>query len=150
MVLNDPNTDVEGLDELNAYLDGLPDRILEGVTATGQAIAEMMKGTAVMLCPVAQEDGGRLRQSIESFVEVAPESMEAGAGTSVEYGGFVEYGTGLRGASDSGGYPLPAGISYNMSWLGMMAQPYLRPSLYDNEAEILESITSGVVVGVQK
>ena len=136
--------------QLYDYLDGMPEKVKDNVAASMQAIAELMKGTAVMRCPVALEEGGRLRGSLESFVEAEPEKITGGVGTSVEYGGFVEFGTGLRGQQNPGRYKEPEGIVRNQSWPGMAAQPYLRPALYDNEVIIRESIATGVIQGVQK
>jgi len=145
----DGDDNIEGLDELDSYLDGVKDRVGDYVASSLFSISELMKTTAVMLCPVALEDGGRLRQSIETFVDIGHESSEGGIGTSVHYAAYNEFGTGLRGSQDSGGYPEPDGLTYNLSWPGMAAQPFLRPALYDNEQDIIQSIVDGVVHGVQ-
>lgn len=42
-----------------------------------------------------------------------------------DHAGYVEFGTGRRGAGSSGAGP----FSYNLNWPGMRAQPYMRPAL---------------------
>lgn len=41
------------------------------------------------------------------------------------HAGYVEFGTGIRGAESAGAGP----YSYSATWPGMPAQPYLRPAL---------------------
>lgn len=79
-------------------------------------------------CPVRKDPkakvGGRLRGSIS--VEFSNNGFAAKVGTNVYYAAFVEFGTGVRGASSSVLY-LPDSWKYG-SRPGQSAQPYLYPA----------------------
>jgi len=49
------------------------------------------------------------------------------------YAGYVEFGTGRRGAASPGAGPFP----YRQSWPGMAAQPYCRPALDIGRSQVL-------------
>ena len=80
-------------------------------------------------------DTGNLRDSIQ-----VSESSDDGSRVSVDvytdvpYAGYVEYGTGQRGAASPGAGEGP----YNPNWPGMAAQPYMRPALDTSRPEILQ------------
>lgn len=80
----------------------------------------------------APVDHGRLRASISAF-KTAP--LEHGVKVGVEYGAFVEFGTGQRGAASA----QPGGIADDYAHgpsKGMRAQPYLRPALLEVRREL--------------
>jgi HK97 gp10 family phage protein len=54
------------------------------------------------------------------------------------YAGYVEFGTGARGAASPGAGP----FNYTLSWPGMPAQPYMRPALDSGRAEALAEFQS--------
>lgn len=93
----------------------------------------MAEGYAKDLCPV---DTGNLRNSISH--KVATDEGACYVGTMVEYGIYVEFGTGVH-ASTGGGRPTP--WSYQGSdgqWYktnGQKPQPFIKPSVADHAAE---------------
>jgi HK97 gp10 family phage protein len=79
------------------------------------------------LCPVRKAGkilGGRLRSSIQ--LEFFNNGMTGEVGTNVEYGPFVEFGTGRRGRQ-SQHPPLPSSYTHG-GRAGMSAQPFLHPA----------------------
>lgn len=103
------------------------DRLLGDIAAAiGRGVlaaAVAVRDEARALCPV---DTGALVSSLT--VSELSEDMgtaEAAVFTDVGYAGYVEFGTGIRGAASPGAGPYP----YNPNWPGMVAQPYLRPAL---------------------
>ena len=73
------------------------------------------------------------------------------------HAGFVEFGTGLRGAGTypydlpTSGVPITGSWIYdykNQKWVGMPAQPYLRPALDTSRPAILDAFAKrGFKVG---
>jgi HK97 gp10 family phage protein len=68
---------------------------------------------------------GALRDSIGWSTEEQGQKIIGTVSAKMPYAGFVEWGTGRRGAESAGAGP----YSYTMSWPGMAAQPYMRPSV---------------------
>lgn len=96
--------------------------IAPGVEAGVTAVAERVLATAQLIAP---ENTGELRSSGKVAVQKGDKSITAHVVFDAEHAGYVEYGTGVRGASSAGAGPYP----YNPDWPGMPAQPYLRPAL---------------------
>lgn len=98
-------------------------RALEKCGLTGE-------GYAKKLCPV---DTGNLRNSITHTVDTG--EMAAYIGTNVEYGIYVEMGTGIH-AANGGGRPTP--WSYKDAkgnWHrthGQKPQPFIKPAVADH------------------
>lgn len=93
---------------------------LQRVVEHGQAI---VKQEAEALVPV---DTGELFLSISAPPVVDTGELIIGeVVASAPHAGFLEFGTGIRGASSINAGPYP----YNMDWLGINPQPYLRPAL---------------------
>lgn len=80
---------------------------------------------------------GELRDSIhaEAVVDTGRQIVGSVVADS-EHAGFVELGTGIRGAASGGG------DNYSPDWPGMVAQPYLRPALDSARAAVLEEFES--------
>ncbi len=122
---------LEGLDEVLDAIDGVVDpQKLE--RALGRACA-LVERSAKQKAP---KGNGDLRRSITSKVE----NGEGIIFTPLEYAPYVEYGTGLF--AESGGrqdvpwcYKDDEGNWHTTS--GMHPQPYMRPALNENRAEIL-------------
>lgn len=108
-----------------------------------QIHAERMKAYASSYVPVRT---GRLQQSITAETsqdeDTVTITMGANARSSSKgrsggemYGPFVEYGTGQRGEASGKSYKGHANedLSYNASWPGMDAKPFIRPAVYDLE-----------------
>lgn len=87
-----------------------------GVTVLGLEIENSAKG----YCPV---DTGTLRCSIQTSVEEQGMVVTAAIGPQVDYAPYVEFGTGVRGASSTGAGEGPYGDT-----AGQAAQPYMRPA----------------------
>jgi len=98
-----------------------------------EAVGVHIDGDAKERCKVGQYDdgrvGGNLKGSLTHRVDPAEKSVTNG--TNVEYGPFVEFGTGQRGAGS--GVTPPEGYQYGGK-PGMVAQPYLTPAYENRDA----------------
>jgi hypothetical protein len=91
-------------------------------------------------------DTGELRES--GHVEAPKDNAGRVVGSVVfdaDHAAYVEYGTGIRGASSEGAGDGP----YNPNWPGMVAQPYLRPALDKARPHILEIFQDNVAVAAR-
>lgn len=90
---------------------------------------------------------GELRNSITSKVEVNGDELRGVVYTPLEYAPYVEYGTGLF-AEEEGRTDVPwcyqdeQGNWHSTS--GMPPQPFMRPALDENRAEILRLLKEGM------
>lgn len=125
--------EIKGLDSLIRKLNQLggnaDDAMYKGI---GKAMS-LIDGDAKDLCPVAEESGGELRDSIHSKVERVPGGIKGTTGTNKEYAAYAEYGTGQRGAESPSPPKAPIGNGYREDWAGMSAKPYLYPALMNNK-----------------
>lgn len=97
-------------------------RITPAVRAGVEAFAQMVLQEAQAIVPV---DTGELRDSGSVVMEDGDKRVVGHVVFSAGHAGYVEFGTGIRGASSPGAGP----YSYSPTWHGMAAQPYLRPAL---------------------
>lgn len=97
-------------------------RVTPAVTGSVQAACQLVVQEAKAICPV---DTGELSESIDFRVDSLGTSIQGTIYASAPHAGYVEFGTGIRGAGSAGAGPYP----YNPAWPGMPAQPYLRPAL---------------------
>lgn len=106
--------------------------LLRGLEKCG-LVAE---GYAKKLCPVAKDHGGTLRDSITHVVD--EEEPAVYIGTNVEYGPYVELGTGIY-AEGGGGRPTPwvyKDAKGNWHYTrGNKAQPFLKPAAADHASQ---------------
>lgn len=120
------------------------DALRKAVEKAVKAHAHLMRDYAAGIAPVRT---GRLKDSITSRTESEGSEISAIVGTNLEYAPYVEYGTG-RGGDAFGGATYDGhtdeSISYTEDWEGMLAQPYLRPALYDLEGTFRDSIERAV------
>lgn len=127
----------EGLDRLARKFERLSNPAVVQQTAKKGIMkgSLLVEGDAKDLCAV---DTGRLRNSINSKTEIHGDTIESTTGTNVEYGPYLEFGTGQRGASS----PQHPGVSlsFRSDWKGMSARPYLYPALIQNRQKILELV----------
>lgn len=93
-----------------------------------QDAALAVMADAKQLCVV---DTGRLRSSIQ--VQFLNNGMAASVSTNVEYAGFIEFGTGRRGAGTNR-QTLPEGYVHGPS-AGLTARPFLYPAWEKNRPE---------------
>lgn len=105
----------------------VPRLIAASQEATGVVLAE-----AQAIVPV---DTGELRESGYTEVKWEGQSVNGYVGFTSGHAGYVEFGTGIAGASSPGAGPYP----YNPSWPGMPAQPYLRPAIDTARPAITEA-----------
>lgn len=130
--------ELKGLDELLIRLDRItdPNKINR---ALGQACA-LVERSAKQKAP---KDKGELRRSISSKVE----DLQGIVFTPLEYAPYVEYGTGLF-AEEGGRMDVPwhyqdeQGEWHTTS--GQKPQPFMRPALDENRAQILQIIKEGI------
>lgn len=101
-------------------------RVLSATTKGTQRILN----TALELVPV---DTGELQTSGHLVVTLEGQLVRGSVIFDAGHAAFVEYGTGIRGASSAGAGPW----DYNPEWPGMPAQPYLRPALDQNTSAIM-------------
>lgn len=87
----------------------------------------MVKGHAEAIVPV---DGGDLKGSISlDPAEVAAGGVvQARVYSDLEYAPYVEFGTGVRGASTSTNQPKEGAVAYSSTHAGQVAQPYMFPA----------------------
>ena len=86
---------------------------------------------ATRLVPV---DTGELRNSGTKSVDEEGLQVVGTVAFTAPHAGYVEMGTGIRGASSPGAGPYP----YSLGWPGMPAIPFLRPALDSQRVAILD------------
>ena len=111
------------------------------VRASVAAAAALVEGRAKELCPV---DTGRLRDSISTHTIESETAIRAYVAPNTPYAGYVEFGTGIRGASSPGAGSGP----YSPNWRGMPAQPYMRPAVDESKPAINDLFRSNLAVGI--
>lgn len=105
--------------------------------------AKKIQKNAKLLAPVKT---GQLRDSIKTRTKVSENEIEAKVYTNVEHAPYVEFGTGVRGASSHIQKPEGTNIQYNARWMGMKPQPFLTPAylhaknIGEVEQEVIKSI----------
>lgn len=129
---------IEGMDNV---LNKLQNLVSNGKLQNALALAgEVVRADAVMNCPV---DTGRLAGSITSQVE----GNSAVIGTNVEYGIYVEFGTGSKGDKSVAHTTkkhwtyYSGGRFYTTS--GQAAKPFLVPALKNNIPQIIAKFKEG-------
>jgi HK97 gp10 family phage protein len=99
-----------------------------------EAIGLFVRGEAQVRCPV---DTGNLRDSIDYQVNEGRKSVMVG--TNVEYGIYVEKGTGIYAAEGNGRKDPWVYQDEKGDWhwtRGQRPQPYLTPAFEDNKKRI--------------
>lgn len=117
--------DTKALDKLIGELDP------RAVKVIAKAATDVETGAKVR-APVLT---GALRASI--FTAIKNEGLTAEIGPSVEYGVYVELGTGRRGATSN--IQRPEGVKYSKDWPGISAHPFLIPALEAIRKSFLEA-----------
>lgn len=114
------------------------------VRASVEAAAQLIVLEAQAICPV---DTGALRDSISAGEPVDTDTTSVAKITAgASYAGYVEYGTGIRGAESPGAGPYP----YDPNWPGMKAQPYMRPALDTTRDAVKAVFASQIAIGLRK
>lgn len=123
--------EVKGAKELIKKLQKLADTELDKSMKKATLLVE---GSAKEYVAV---DTGDLRGSIHPKV-TKPSKYEVTGHvyTALEYGPFVEFGTGVRGEASNTNPDVE--VSYDPDWQGQVAQPYLYPALVNNRSRIMK------------
>lgn len=97
---------------------------------------------------VYNNDTSRLTNSITHMEGRDGNTYWTQIGTNVEYGPYVEYGTGRRGSdmyiARDGKVYVTEGLTFRNDWPGMGPHPYLRVALYDHVDACKETIEDAV------
>lgn len=97
---------------------------------------EILLQEAVALVPV---DTGELQASIRTVPPTDDGEMVTGqVEATADHAGYVEFGTGVRGSASAGA---DHRHTYDPTWPGMPAQPFLRPALDVARARILQEFS---------
>jgi len=118
-------------------------RITPAVRQATRDACDALVEEAKTLCPV---DTGALRDSIKADVADGDRTVVGTVSANTSYASYVEYGTGIRGASSVGAGPYP----YSPNWPGMPAQPFMRPAADTSRDMIKERYKSALTVAMQK
>lgn len=136
------NIRIEGMNDVLRALDNVGD-LQSLYRKMGKACA-LVEGAAKEKAP--KGDTGELRRSISSRVEIEGEEIVGTVFTPLEYGPYVEFGTGLF-AEEGGRQDVPwcyqddKGEWHTTS--GQHPHPYMRPALYENVDRIKQILTEG-------
>ncbi len=85
-------------------------------------------------------DTGELRGSASNEVVDSGSVVTGTVAYESDHAAFVEFGTGIRGAASPGAGP----YSYDPTWPGMDAQPFLRPALDESDEDVLDAIVGAL------
>ena len=135
---------LNGMSELQAKTDKLPDKIMESLAKGVNKAAGLVEGSAKRLCPV---DTGTLRGSIHIMKQATATEPKAIVGTNIEYAPYVEFGTGVRGQATNTNTKVS--VSYSSEHAGQVAQPYLAPALRNNKDVVEDIINKSVAEGLK-
>lgn len=124
---------VKGLDSLLRKLDALGGNSQKALRTGIFQATKKVQGDAKDLAPVAEVDGGTLRNSIQASVEEKGGKIVGKVSTNVEYAAYVEFGTGQRGESSPSPPKYDGELNYRQDWAGMAAQPYMYPAAAQNK-----------------
>lgn len=131
----------EGLDEILKSLDKLADT--QQLNDTMGQVCALVERDAKQKAP---KDTGALARSIQSKVENNNNSIQGVVFTPLEYGAYVEFGTGLF-AESGGRTDVPWSYQDDEgNWhttKGQKPQPYMRPALDNNREKIVRMIKEG-------
>lgn len=131
----------EGLDEILNSLDKLADT--QQLNDTMEQVCALVERDAKQNAP---KDTGALARSIQSKVENNNGSIQGVVFTPLEYGAYVEFGTGLF-AESGGRTDVPWSYQDDEgNWhttKGQKPQPYMRPALDNNREKIVRMIKEG-------
>lgn len=123
-------------------LGKISENLTDGLQAALGEAGEIVRKDAVLSCPV---DTGRLRQSIVSTVE----GNSAVIGPAVDYGAYVEFGTGAQGDKSVAHttkkqWTYYSGGSFHTT-SGQPPRPFLVPALKNNSDKIKRIIRQAVM-----
>jgi len=108
-------------------------KLVAGAQAGADAVLEISQG----LVPVRT---GELKESGGTSVEWTGTRVTGYVVYHAGHAGYVEMGTGRRGAASAGAGPFP----YDENWPGMVAQPYIRPALDIGREKVLTAFQAAL------
>lgn len=117
-------------------------KITPAVRKSVEEACGMIETRAKDLCPV---DTGALRDSISTTVEELGKTIRGSVAPTMPYASYVEFGTGIAGASSAGAGPYP----YSPQWPGMVAQPYMRPALDEVKPQVEGVFRSNIGAAIE-
>jgi HK97 gp10 family phage protein len=135
----------------------------------GPVLAEAAKAGGIVISTAAKNNltANKSRKSTNLFrsinVQVASQSADSASvsiGTNVEYGPYVEYGTGIHGPKGaeiqirytrrgSSRFGVPKRITVEYKHPGMRAKPYLEPALESKADEAYKTVAKAVWLQVK-
>lgn len=135
---------IEGFDKLLGLLDSMAGEqaVTKGITES----CKLVEGDAKKKCP---KDTSKLAESIH--YQVKP--LTGVVGTNVEYGPYVEIGTGIFSSLGDGRQDRWCYQDAEGNWhstIGQHPQPYLKPALVQNIEPIKNLIFDAVLQEVRK
>ncbi len=136
---------LEGLEEVTAMLNRMGEGVERGLEQGLLRGGEDVRAEAAANAPV---DTGRLRQSI---VVEQTDGTSVTVGTNLEYGIYVEFGTGSKGDSSVSHTTKEGWVYYNektggfVYTAGQPPQPFLVPALLSQKDAVIEAIKAGVL-----
>ncbi len=137
-----------GLDEVNAFLDDVPERIMDGAEKGMRHGIQRVEAQAKETASVATSE---LRQKITRNVYRGFGGIEAHVKAYAKHAPYVEFGTGPNGKVSGG-----KGSAYRTTgWTyfdgknfvhtrGQPARPFLYPALKENESKIAGDIAKAI------
>lgn len=135
---------LDGLDALLDSIDSIADP--DKVERAMKRACALVERSAKQKAP---KGNGELRRSITSEVRNDGEEIVGVVYTPLEYAPYVEYGTGLFAEGGNGRQDVPWSYKDDEgNWhttSGMPPQPYMRPALNENRAEILRAIKEALL-----
>ncbi len=117
-------------------------KITPAVRKSVEEACQMIQERAQALCPV---DTGALRDSITTDVEDLNKTIRGNVGPHTHYAAYVEFGTGIAGASSAGAGEGP----YSENWPGMVAQPYMRPAFDETKPKVLDVFKGNIGAAIE-
>lgn len=117
-------------------------RITPAVRAAVEASAKYVLQEAQAIVPV---DTGELRESGTTAIVEQDKRIVGSVVFTADHAGYVEFGTGQRGAASPGRGPYP----YSPTWHGMPARPYLRPAL-DSARDVIRELFKSQIAAEMK
>ena len=116
-------------------------RVTPAITASVEAAVDLIYDRSQELVP---RDTGELAASGVKTVNDTGKTVVGKVAYTSDHAEFVEFGTGIRGASSPG-----AGIGpYNENWPGMAASPFMRPAYDESKEPIRELFRGNLMTGL--
>ena len=136
---------VAGLQPLMAMMSRAPELVTEEITKAMKQSTLTIEGEAKQLVP---HKTGSLRRSLVSQVRPLLSGVEGLVGTNIQYGPYVEIGTGIYGPEKRPITPKTAKVLafkgqdgqmiFRKNVRGMPARPYLKPAFEESKARVEE------------